>query len=176
MLSEQVWSKCRSGPGRVVSQDAGGGAGVLAPGAGGRGWGEGGAAGRISGLGAAKEVGLILVLPPALFSSPICISIFYWITMLFNHLVPVPGILLPSCLTHIRHLSVKFLPKQDELDKAISFPHIFQTMPRMLPPAIPAQLLRRKLPSFSLPQSRYLLLFFSIFPLHGSESLSFSHT
>lgn len=68
--------------------------------------------------------------------------------MLFNHLVPVPGILLPSCLTNIHHLSVKFLPKQDELDKAISFPHIFQIMPRMLPPAISAQLLRRELPSF----------------------------
>ena len=90
----------------------------------------------------------ILVLPAALFSSPVCISIFYWIAVLFNHLVPVPGTLLPSCLTNIHHLSVKFLPKQDELDKAISFPHIFQTMPRMLPPAISAQLLRRELPSF----------------------------
>ena len=63
-------------------------------------------------------------------------------------MVPIPGIFLPYCLANIRHLSVKFLPKQEELDKAISFPHIFQTMPRMLPPAIPAQLLRRKLPLF----------------------------
>ena len=38
---------------------------VFAPGAGGRGWGDGGPAGRTSGLGAAREVDLILVLPPA---------------------------------------------------------------------------------------------------------------
>lgn len=38
---------------------------VFTPGAGGRGWGDGGPAGRTSGLGAAREVDLILVLPPA---------------------------------------------------------------------------------------------------------------
>ena len=59
----------------------------------------------------------ILVLPAALFSSPVCISIFYLIAVLFNHLVPVPGILLPSCLTNIHHLSVRFFPNRINLTK-----------------------------------------------------------
>ena len=37
--------------------------------------------------------------------------------MLFNHLVPVPGILLPSCLTNIHHLSVRFFPNRINLTK-----------------------------------------------------------
>lgn len=49
-------------------------------------------------------------------------------------LCPALGILLPPCLTNILHSSFKFHSKQDELDKATFFPHIFfQIMSRMLP-------------------------------------------
>lgn len=77
----------------------------------------------------------ILVLPPALFSSPFFGSMFHLHCLALQPLcAPGSGILLPPCLTNILHSSFKFHSKQDELDKATFFPHIFfQIMSRMLP-------------------------------------------